>query len=181
MGAWIHCADLSPSQDVGKQVFVTSPWRFRFYIINEAPKQYSTVYYVQYLIIFFWFWTSWKTSIKNKENLLHVGQHRRPTCSGFGGVEYISFAGGPRPKIYKPVSNKLYCLGVSFMVCNMNIQEICRKSIPDTWLSDKSALWFFSWHKVISWHGGHALSWDKGAAPRLIEVCSCPGGAKQKH
>ena len=34
-------ADLSLSQDVGKQVFGNLPWKFSFYGINGARKQYS--------------------------------------------------------------------------------------------------------------------------------------------
>ena len=43
-------------------------------------------------------WTSGNRSIKSPESLLHVGRLHRPTCSGFEGLEYRYFPGGPKSK-----------------------------------------------------------------------------------
>ena len=99
--------DLCLSQDVGEQVFGRFPWKCISGIMNDTHKQYTlldTIFnYILYL------GPPGKHLYKSKENPLHVGRLRRPTCSCFFGLKNRCFLGGPEYQIYNIYIVK-YCI-----------------------------------------------------------------------
>ena len=67
---------------------------FLFYIINEAHKQYGLLATMFNYI--FYFGPPGKYPEQNRENRLSLGRLRRPTDSGFWGLKYRYFPGGPK-------------------------------------------------------------------------------------
>ena len=74
-------ADLSLSQDVGKQVFGRCSWIFVLYTINAAHKQYSLLDTI--FSYTFYFGPTGKHLYLSHQNPLHVSRRSRPTCSRF--------------------------------------------------------------------------------------------------